>query len=210
MEKQKEQPRRYDGPLQEVAEFMKSAKKDRDTLEKFLEKLNLIATETSSAEALWESLPKDIDELLRCGRMDEKTVEKLARKRAHLDLVPGRLESLENQRSAIEKSPEFGASVNAVRHACYEAGVLFSRIHLQEAIKVYVALGVEAKVAEEQANCRPDINLEHDFFSKYSDYIAAPSEKKLRRHIAAFDCFASGVSPASEDGAAIKKLLAEK
>lgn len=208
--KLKIEPRRYDGPLKEVADLAKTAKKERDALIKLLEQLELFTDEISKATALSKSLPNEIDELLRCGRMDEKTVEALARKRAHLDLIPGRLNSVQAEARQLEKSAVFEAAFNKVQQVVYKAGILFTETHLQAAVNDYMSLGVSSEIAAEQVNLRPDIDLQHERFSQFSDYISCTPAKKIRRYLAALDCFAEGSSPESKGTEEIKKVWLAK
>lgn len=195
---------RYDGAKPEVAEHIGGYSDHRQQMETFLGKLEGWAAQCAEAVAAADSLPHEINELLAGGVLDETTVEALARKRAHLDLVPGRISKLKEQHRELEDSMEFRKAWDGLKRAVAEAGELFTKLHLADAIKDYMALGVDEATAEEQAMLRPDISMPHDEFQNFTDYHVQPLEKQIRIFMGAFDCLAEGLSPCSEDAGKIK------
>jgi hypothetical protein len=92
---------RYDGPVAKAAEAIKKSRADKSKLISLLEEMEQIGGQHAEVERLEETLPKELDALLKSGKMDDQTVEKLARKRAFFDLLPARSEKLSERENQI-------------------------------------------------------------------------------------------------------------
>ncbi|MCF7849730.1 MAG: hypothetical protein K9M45_12845 [Kiritimatiellales bacterium] len=205
--KDESKPRRYDGALAEVADLAAKSKDERDALSGFVDQFEQMDEQLRDAERLAESLPLEIDGLLKCGRLDEKTVEKLAKKRAHLDLCPGRIEALFANFNALKVSEEFTAARNVVLETVNAASKLFDSLHLAEAVADYAAMGVDEDIAAQQARLRHDIEMYHFREREWAETIHKQMGHILRQLVADFDCFAAGLSPASEGSREIRSGL---
>lgn len=197
--------RRYDGAISEVAELMKTAQAQRDAFAGFLAQVETIEVEIQKAAEAEKTLPCEIDDLLRSGRMDEKTIEQLARKRAYLDLIPGRLKTLREQIHALKTAKDLGAVTNCIQEAIYKGGLLFEKMQMETALPDYVALGVDEEIAKQQIELRPDIYHDVLDYNRYTMYTAQPWHIQMRMTLAAFDSLAAGLFPVSPAAEAIHK-----
>jgi hypothetical protein len=199
--KTENKPHRYDGAIGEVAEFTKSKQEHRDALAELLEKIESIDLEIQKAAEAEKRLPVEIDSLLHSGKMDEATVEQLARKRAHLDLIPGRLQCLRDQLQELKTSKDVGRTLREVNEAIHHAGLLFEKKQIDAALPDYMALGVDEEIAKEQIALRPDIYTNALDYTNYTSYMVKSWSVQIRMNLAAFDCLAAGffpISPAAE------------
>jgi DNA repair exonuclease SbcCD ATPase subunit len=194
--------KRYDGFLEHAKVFIKKQKAPKAKLIEWIKRFEELEAEEAELEQLSKDLPKEIDALIASGKMNDETIEELARKRAHLDLLPARQEKVWAAQEALEKELE-GASAG-VEEALRAANVFYYERQLELAMVELKALGVSEDVARKQALQREDIQaidpLRAASLCNYCDSI-----QKARRLLWGFESFEAGFYPYTKDGEKFKK-----
>jgi hypothetical protein len=135
--------------------------------------------------------------------MDNATVEKLAKKRALLDLLPAREEKLEERKEelAVER---YKASSFLLDNAVVRAQNYYIEVQTQAAVLEYKALGVDDKTARRQIVLRPDFaKLAPPLGNLFRNYHDAVYEAKAL--LWCYEAFEAGFPPLSPEGLEIKK-----
>jgi len=193
---------RYDGAVPKAAELIKKSKADKSKLIAYLEKMEQIGSQLAEVERLQEILPQEIDSLLKSGKMDEKTVENLARKRAHLDLLPSRMEILtDREHQLLVGFEEVGAPM---RDAVMAAEAVYVSEQIAAACADLKKLGVTQDTAEKQALMRDDIQIINTFGVSVI-CTGSPSGCLARQILWCFEALEAELHPRSPDAEKIKQ-----
>jgi DNA-directed RNA polymerase subunit F len=198
------EPRRYDGPLPEVAKLVKSSKADKTKLMGLIAEYGNAQEQIEEVARLNETLPEEINQLLKSGRMDNDTVEKLARKRAHLDLLPARLNHLHSLLERFEKTESDGAH-ETIKETVHAAACMYHDVQLKKATDDLMRLGVDEAVARRQALLREEFcsgRLHPTHLS--AQYNCGDFCHRIRCVLWFFASFEIGLHPTSPDSAEIK------
>jgi hypothetical protein len=193
---------RFTGPVPQAADVIKKSKADKSRLIAWMETMEQIEAQMAEAERLSETLPADIDKLLKSGRMDEKTVEQLAHKRAHLDLLPSRIDLLDDkQRELVSSFEEIGGPLC---DAVTKAVAVYCQVQIDAASAELENLGVDPDTAKRQALLREDIQ-------KINSYAiinvcgGGASASRARNILWCFESYEQGLYPHSKAAEKIKK-----
>lgn len=201
-EKTATEPERYDGHVPHVVEFLKKQPGDISKLIAWAKEYEQVLAELEEVQHLKESLPKQIDELLQCGKMDDATVEALAKKRAHLDLLPARSEKLDNRHVELVAN-ELGHCTNQIDLAVRRAQELYVEIQVQKALLGYKALGVDEETARKQIALREDFKfLAQPVAALYGGF--QDPLGNARALLWCFESFETGFHPKTPEGLKFK------
>jgi hypothetical protein len=193
---------RYDGEVSKAAEAIKKSKADKATLIEMLDEIEQVSEQLAEVERLQETLPQEIDTLLKSGKMDEKTVENLARKRAHLDLLPARMEILtDREHQLLVGFEEVGAPLRDVIAA---AEAVYVKEQIASATADLQKLGVTKDIAEQQAMLRADIKTINTY-GVSCICIGSPSGILARHILWCFESLEAGLHPRSPEAEKIKQ-----
>jgi len=194
--------KRMDGFLESVKEFIQTDKAKKSKLIEWLERWDAAEAESTELEKLSETLPVEIDELLAGGRMDEKTVGKLARNRAFLDLLPGRMEKLADELEKLADTEYADASVFVEKSAEKATRIYFDR-QMEGAVSDLMALGVSADIAKQQAILRDDLQAIEPLSTAMMIHGSAGA--RARQLLFHYESFAVGLHPRSPEAETIRK-----
>ncbi len=191
--------KRYDGMSAEVKAYVAKNKADKAGLIDWLKRRDELIAESESLAGLAESLPGEIDGILASGYMDTGTIEKLARQRATLDLLPARQEKIDAALDGLDAEFEnVRASVAAVVDKAEE---LYSDCQTEAAVADLQQLGVSEEIAKQQALLREDINAIQPRFWGHME----PNDRKARALLWRYESFEAGYHFRSEEAAKFKK-----
>lgn len=193
---------RFNGPVPQIADMIKSSAAGKQQLIEWLEKFEQIEAQIEEAERLSVTLPADIDKLLKSGKMDNQTVEALAKKRAHLDLLPARVDSLTDQLSELHA--EFETIGSPLESAVVKADHEYGQKQTDAAADELLKLGVDKEVAIKQAKLRPDIRRLHTFAIS-TECGGMVSADRARKILWCFESYEQGLYPHSKAAEKIKK-----
>ncbi len=194
----------YTGVREEVKILIQQKGVNIEPVKKMLSDYETLVEESVELEARGEALPKEIDSILASGKMDDKTVERLAKKRTLLDLLPSRLEKIDQQLKSIKENAD-ESILNPVVKAVSMAASEYCKLQLQTASKDLQQLGdVTPQIADEQAKLRPDLktitngNAVHVCRYEYSFPL------RIRTIIWVFEALQAGLHPSSPDAQKFK------
>lgn len=202
-ENPKTEPRRYDGHLPHVVEFIKKQPGQKSKLIDWITEHTEVQAELEKVYRLTESLPREIDELLQSGKMDNPTVEKLAKKRAHLDLLPAREEKLATRDEQLTGT-EYHIASYQLELAVRRAQGVYIEVQMQEAAVGYKALGVDEATAREQIALRPDFKLLAEPIRWQFDEVGGQINT-AKGILWCFEAFEAGFHPLAPDGLKFKE-----
>jgi len=184
---------RYTGPLPEVQKMVKGCKPEKENLIGMLHELEQIHEQIAVSERLVESLPQEIDRLLKSGRMDNAIIEELARKRVHLDLLPSRLEHLRQQQDT-DRANHLQTTIDTI----HEAACKYYEIQFQTAVKDQMKLGSDEDLAMRQARLRPEFNCMHPSFVA-AQFSCCGLIERIRTILWCLEAFEAGIHPCCGD-----------
>jgi len=195
-----EKTKKFDGFLDAAKSFIKGDEAQKPKLVKWVGRHGELMAEMAELEQKQQELPHEINTLLKSGRMDDETITALAKKRALLDLVPSRMEMLEEAIGRLDQEFEEYATIleRAVRKSF---GLFFDR-QLDAAMADLKTLGVDDETARQQALLRPDIKNIDPWRSNY--FISGSSIQKAKRILWAIDSFEAGFHPDSPEAEQFK------
>jgi hypothetical protein len=191
---------RYTGQLSEVRKLVKGCEEDKEKLIERLREQEQTQQQMEEAERLSEALPQEIDKLLKSGRMDNATVENLARKRAHLDLLPARMEHLQSLLDAGSAD-----ILEPIAEAVHKAACKFFDVQVRAATEDLMKLDADEDLANRQALLRPDLQGLHPSFCVAQTNAVGPLSLKIRTLLWFLESFEEGLPPICENAAKIKQ-----
>ncbi len=196
--------KRYDGYLPHVQKLAEKYKEYKPKLESWLQSHRKAVAQGEEMELLKATLPGEIDELLKSGNMDDATIEKLARKRAMLDLLPHRRNIIDEELETLANRAHPTAMF--IEEAVRKCGELYFERQLEQAVCDLKTLGASDELAKKQAMQREDIQAAQPV--RVSFFCGAPmAEEKAVKLLFAFECFEAGLSPFSPEAAEIKARM---
>lgn len=195
---------KYFGFLDHVKVFISGSDARKDKLLEWLDRHDELKAEQTELEQMGEVLPKEIENLLKSGRMDDDTIVALAKKRATLDLLPARLEKIEEAFDDLREQFEGSSATveTAVRKAFHE----FFDKQFGQAVAELKRLGVSEEVAKQQALMRDDIQqIDPSRLTYILQSLPWQEGLKARRLLWCYESFEAGFHPDSEEAEKIKK-----
>ncbi|MDF7808714.1 hypothetical protein P4E94_14795 [Pontiellaceae bacterium B12219] len=198
--------KRLNGRLDAVKVFIKKSNAEKSKLTEWLNKYNELLVELDELEQMKGTLPQEIDALLSSGKMDNTTIELLAKKRAHLDLLPAREDKVCEAIEVLDGEFEEASAVieNTIRSAC----TYYYDLQMEAAINDLKQLGVSEEVAKNQALLRDDIRSIDPYCA--NAYCASGvgfggSAERARRLLWVFESFEAGYHPRSKESEKFQK-----
>ncbi len=194
----------YTGVLEKVQQTIAKSTADKPKLIKWLASYEDIEAQISEAEALEETLPVDISKLLKSGRMDDATVEQLAKKRALLDLLPARFDAIHEQVETLQKSG-FETACEPVAAAVGKAVSEYYELQCGAAVTDLKQLGVDEDTAKRQAALRSDLALLNPFSINSLSGFGEINSNRARTLLWCFEALEAGLHPHSSEAKKFKK-----
>lgn len=192
----------YAGALPEIQALVKSCNADKSTLTDWLAEYDRLQSQINEVERLEKTLPNEIEKLLRSGSMDDSVVEELARKRAFLDLLPARVEKLNQQMEELETA-KFEAARALIEEVIRKAIPAYFSAQMKKAVADLMQLGADEDTAEKQALLRKDISLVSATACP-SLFQEAP-DQRVRTILWCYEAYEVGLHPRSPEAESIKK-----